>query len=114
MTRTILITGAGTGIGRDTAFALAERGHAVVASTYDEAQADALRAECLKRRQSINVFEMDITSAADRVQVAPLTIDVLINNAAIGDSGSLAEVDVNRIRRTFEVNARAPLSGWHA
>ncbi len=109
MTRTVLITGAGTGIGHDAAFALARRGHTVIATTYDEAQADALRAECVTRRQPMNVFKMDITSAADREQVATLVIDVLINNAAIGDSGSLAEVDVNRIRGTFEVNVFATL-----
>ena len=109
MTKTILITGAGTGIGRDAAFALAARGHTLVATTYDEAQAEALRAECMTRRQSMNVFKMDITSAADRAQAAPLDIDVLINNAAIGDSGSLAEVDVDRIRRTFEVNVFSTL-----
>lgn len=109
MTRTILITGAGTGIGRDAAFALAKRGHTVIATVYDEAQADVLRTECVKRGLPMNVFKMDITSPADREQVAPLEIDVLINNAAIGDSGSLAEVDVNRIRRAFEVNVFSTL-----
>jgi short-subunit dehydrogenase len=109
MKKTILITGAGTGIGRDAAFALAKRGHSVVATTIDNAQADALRTECRSRQQPMNVFKLDITSAVDRTQVASLAIDVLINNAAIGDSGSLAEVDVDRIRRTFEVNVFSTL-----
>ena len=109
MAKTILITGAGTGIGHDAAFALAKRGHTVIATTHDEAQAVTLRTECVTRRQPMNVFKMDITAAADREQVTPLAIDVLINNAAIGDSGSLAEVDVNRIRRTFEVNVFSTL-----
>lgn len=104
MSKTILITGAGTGIGRDAAFALAGRGHRIIAAVYDKAQAEALGAECLKRRQPMEVIKLDITSPTDREQIAPLSIDVLINNAAIGDSGSLAEVDVNQIRRTFEVN----------
>lgn len=107
--KTILITGAGTGIGRDAAFALATRGHTLIATTHNEAQADKLRAECATRRLPMNVFKMDITSAADRAQADPLAIDVLINNAAIGDSGSLAEVDVDRIRRTFEVNVFSTL-----
>jgi short-subunit dehydrogenase len=109
LSKTILITGAGTGIGRDAAFALARRGHQLIAAVYDEAQADALRAECLKRQQQMRVLKLDITSPTDREQVAPMAIDVLINNAAIGDSGSLAEVDVNRIRRIFEVNVFSTL-----
>lgn len=104
LSKTILITGAGTGIGRDAAFALARRGHQVVAAVHDAAQAEALRVECLKRRRTMEVLKLDITSPTDREQIAPLSIDVLINNAAIGDSGSLAEVDVNLIRKTFEVN----------
>lgn len=109
MNKTILITGAGSGIGRDAAFALAARGHRVLAATFDESQAMALRAECLGRKQTIEVFKLDITSPSDRDQVLRFDIDVLINNAAIGDSGSLAEVDVNRIRQTFEVNVFATL-----
>jgi len=109
MPKTILITGAGTGIGRDTAFALAARGHHVIATTLDETQAEALRAECAARQCVLEVFKLDITSPADREKVLPLTLDVLINNAAIGDSGSLAEVDINRVRHTFEINVFATL-----
>lgn len=109
MRKTILITGAGTGIGRDAAFALAERGHAVLATTFSAAQADALRAECAKRGQAMEVFKLDITDAADRALLLGRPMDVLINNAGLGESGSLAEVDVNRIRKVFEVNVFATL-----
>ena len=109
MRKTILITGAGTGIGRDAAFALAERGHAVLATTFSAAQADALRAECATRGQAMEVFKLDITDAADRNLLLGRPIDVLINNAGLGESGSLAEVDVNRIRKVFEVNVFATL-----
>ena len=109
MTKTILITGAGTGIGRDAAFALAARGHRVIATTFSVDQADALRAECRTRGQALEVFKLDITDAADRERVLELELDVLLNNAGIGESGSLAEVDVDRIRRVFEVNLFATL-----
>ena len=104
MNKTILITGAGSGIGRDAAFALAVRGHRVIATTLDEAQAQALRSDANTRNQKLEVFKLDITLATDRAQLLPLELDVLINNAAIGESGSLAEVDVDRIRQAFEVN----------
>jgi short-subunit dehydrogenase len=109
MSKTILITGAGSGIGRDTAFALAARGHRVLATTFNESQADALRALCQQRGQAMDIFKLDICSAADREQILQWQPDVLINNAALGDSGSLAEVDVDRIRRLFEVNVFATL-----
>jgi len=110
MTKTILITGAGSGIGRDAAFALAARGHRVLATTLDEAQAAALRAEAAQRGQPLEVFTLDISSAADRQLLLPLALDVLINNAGVGESGSLAEVDIDRIRQVFEVNVFATLA----
>ena len=94
----------------DAAFALATRGHQVYASTFSDAQAEALRAECANRRLPLNIFRMDITSEADRAQISALTFDVLINNAGIGESGSLAEVDIARIRKVFEVNLFATLA----
>jgi short-subunit dehydrogenase len=109
MQKTILITGAGTGIGRDAAFALAQRGHRVIATTFSEAQALALRAECERSGHALEVRKLDITLALDRAQLLDLPLDVLINNAGVGESGSLAEVDVDRIRKVFEVNLFATL-----
>lgn len=109
MNKTILITGAGSGIGRDAAFALATRGHRVIATTFSEEQAEALRAECRSRAQAMQVFKLDITEAGDRERVLALELDVLINNAAVGESGSLAEVDMRRVRHAFEVNLFATL-----
>lgn len=112
MKKTILITGAGTGIGRDAAFALAARGHRVWATTVDEAQAaelnrtarEALSSADRPSGGSIEAFKLDICNAEDRERVRPMELDVLVNNAGIGESGSLAEVDMARVRRNFEVN----------
>jgi short-subunit dehydrogenase len=110
MKKSILITGAGTGIGRDAAFALAGRGHRVLATAYSAAQADALRMEAARLQVALEVHKLDITDAADRAQVLDWPVDVLINNAGIGESGSLAEVDMERIRRVFEVNVFSTLA----
>ena len=106
MAKTILITGAGTGIGKDTAKNLIARGHKVYATTYSEAEAEALQAEL---GASATAFKLDITSAEDRAKIADLGLDVLVNNAAQNASGSLAEVDINIVRRLFEVNVFSSL-----
>ena len=92
MGKSILITGAGTGIGHAAAFALAARGHQVLATTINEDQAQALRQECASRAVAMEVFKLDITNAQDRALIAERDVDVLVNNAALGESGSLAEV----------------------
>jgi short-subunit dehydrogenase len=109
MSKTILITGAGTGIGKDTAFALTQRGHQVLATTQTEAQAVALQEAASAQGLKLEAFKLDITSAADRALLTQRRIDVLINNAALGESGSLAEVDMQRVRHLFEVNLFATL-----
>lgn len=109
MKKTILITGAGSGIGLDSAWALAARGHRVIATTFDEVQAQALQAMASARGVPLEVFKLDITSQDDRQKVLSFELDVLINNAGVGESGSLAEVDVGRIRQVFEVNLFATL-----
>ena len=110
MKKTILITGAGSGIGRDAAFALAARGHQVIATTFSQDQAQALRSEGVRRGLALEVFKLDITDAQDREKIQGLTLDVLINNAGVGESGSLAEVDIDRIRQVFEVNLFSTLA----
>ena len=104
MKKTVLITGAGSGIGRDTAFELCQRGHSVIATTETEEQAGQLRADVEKRQLKMDVFKLDVTDAKDRALVAKHELDVLINNAAIGETGSIAEIDMDKVRNNFEVN----------
>jgi short-subunit dehydrogenase len=109
MGKTILITGAGTGIGRDSAIELSKRGHRVIATTHTQTQADDLQAQCQQNGWAMDTFKLDITLPSDREKILPLELDVLVNNGAIGDSGSLAEVSIDRVRQTFEVNVFATL-----
>ncbi|MCX6296910.1 MAG: SDR family NAD(P)-dependent oxidoreductase [Bacteroidetes bacterium] len=100
----ILITGAGTGIGKDSALALAKRGHKVIATTETEEQSLSLQKEIKSHNLDIVVFKLDITNEQDRKKIEEHDLDVLINNAGIGESGSLAEIDINKVRHNFEVN----------
>ena len=100
MTKTVLITGAGSGLGKLAASMLAERGHTVIATTETEAQASALRNE----HAELTVAKLDITDPDDVARVDQWDLDVLIANAGLGQTGPLALIPIDRLRRVFEVN----------
>ena len=106
MGKTVLITGAGSGFGKGTAIALAERGHKVIATTETEAQADTLRGEY----PQIQVEKLDVTSNVDISKASKFDIDVLINNAGAGQTGPMADVPLDRVRHLFEVNVFGTLA----
>ena len=100
MPKTVLITGAGSGFGRGAAIELARRGHKVIAAVLNERQAaDLARAE-----PKLNVVKIDITDAKDIAKVDQWNVDVFIANAAIGQTGPLSLVPLERLRAVFEVN----------
>ncbi|EJO5347099.1 SDR family NAD(P)-dependent oxidoreductase [Clostridium botulinum] len=107
----ILITGAGSGLGKASSIALAKRGHKVYATTHRKSQAENLKEIALKENISENIesFKLDITLEEDRNIVKDLDIDALINNAAIGDSGSASEVSIDKYRNVFETNVFSAL-----
>lgn len=100
MSKTVLITGAGSGFGRLAAVRLAERGHTVIATTESQEQADELAAA----HPELTVAKLDITDDSDIATVDRWDIDVLIANAALGQTGPLARIPLERLRRVFEVN----------
>jgi short-subunit dehydrogenase len=103
--KTILITGARARNGLDAAVALAKRGHRVFATVHrEESVAGVEKIAKSLGLQNLKSFKLDICLPEDRARVADLEVDVLINNAAIGESGSLAEVPFDAIRRTMETN----------
>ena len=105
MTKTVMITGAGSGFGKGASLALAGRGHQVIATTETDAQAAELRAEA----PQLTVEKLDITSA-DVAKAADWDIDVLINNAGAGQTGPMADVPLDRVRHLFEVNVFGTLA----
>ena len=99
MSKSVLITGAGSGFGKGAALALAARGHHVIATTETAEQATALAAEA----PQLQVEKLDITTT-DVDHASGWTIDVLVNNAGFGQTGPMADVPMDRLRRIFEVN----------
>ncbi len=109
MSKTILITGASTGFGRDTAETLARAGHAVFASMRDPQTKNRNHAEAL-RKQGIEVIELDVSSdeSVERAVKAVLAragrIDVLINNAGIASAGITEAFTPEQAKLIFNTN----------
>lgn len=100
----ILITGARSGIGYATALELLNRGHFVYLTVHTDGQLDSILEKDELKTPNVNCFKLDITNEDDRNKIKELDIDVLINNAAIGNGGSIIEASMDTIRENFEVN----------
>ena len=100
----ILLTGASSGIGYDTAIALAEQGHKVYAAARRIERMEPLR------QYGITPLRMDVTdeqSMQDGVQTILSNegrIDALINNAGYGYFGAIENVPMDDARNQLEVN----------
>lgn len=105
----ILITGCRGGIGLDVACRLLKRGHKVYATVHRETSVNDVRTVLRSFGENFVVDKLDVTEASDVDKVDNWDIDVLINNAAIGDSGPLAEIDSEKVKAVFETNVFSTL-----
>lgn len=102
--KVILITGASSGMGKETAKKLIEDGHIVYAA--------ARRIEKMQDLEDMGgiPLKMDITKVEDIQRVVQTIesqqgrVDVLINNAGYGVYGAVEDTPVDDARRQFEVN----------
>lgn len=90
----IFITGAGSGIGKLSAIALARRGYEVFAGVKFEKEKEFFEKIIIQKQLKIHVFICNILNENDRKMISELGVDILVCNAAIGDSGSIAEISV--------------------
>jgi len=109
-----LVSGAGRGIGRSIALALASNGARVSLAARTEAELLALQAEIEATGEEAASFPADVSSEADVVRLVQDTVqrfgqlDILINNAGIGVFGPLVETTTEQWDRVMAVNARGP------
>jgi NAD(P)-dependent dehydrogenase (short-subunit alcohol dehydrogenase family) len=104
ISKTVLITGCSTGIGRATALRLAKAGHVVYASARKlDAIQDLGAAGC--KLLALDVCdEASIRAAVERVESEQGAVGVLVNNAGYGSEGPIEEVPMSEVRRQFETN----------
>ncbi|MCW0180213.1 MAG: SDR family oxidoreductase [Zavarzinia sp.] len=112
-----LITGAGSGIGRATAIALAEKGADIIATDIDEAAAE--RTATLARLVGVEAHarKVDVADAGAMTALADWTeemlggVDIVVNNAGIGMAGDFLDTSVEDWRRVLDVNLWGVIHG---
>ncbi|AZM57758.1 short chain dehydrogenase [Streptomyces sp. WAC 01529] len=114
----VLVTGAGSGIGRATAFAFAEAGARVVAVDRD-AESAARTAELSRLigapeawGETVDVAdEQAMEKLAEKVAREFGVVDVLVNNAGIGLSGSFLDTSAEDWKKVLDVNLWGVIHG---
>src|ERR1700746_1086044 len=113
--RVVLITGAGSGIGRALSIEGAKRGMALVLAGRRQDALEETRA-LLSAGVSHVVVPTDITRRDDRERLASAiyssygSLDILFNNAGIVEGGPLDSCSDDVIARTFATNVMAAIS----
>jgi NAD(P)-dependent dehydrogenase (short-subunit alcohol dehydrogenase family) len=108
--RSILITGASSGIGEHSALALKGRGWRVFATARKEEDLARLREAGIEALYLDYEDEASVLAAATSVlEATGGRLDALFNNGAYGQVGAVEDLSTAVLRRQFEVN----LFGWH-
>lgn len=118
--KTVVITGASSGIGRAAAMAFAENGANLVLAARREDVLETVAAECRVFGVKTLAVKTDVTNADQMKRLAKAaadlgnTIDVWINNAGIGSVGEFTETPVTAHQRVIETNLLGYIHGAHA
>ncbi len=116
MSKTVFITGASRGIGRECALLFAQNGYNV-AAVYNKSEEDAQR---LREQTGCELYKCDAAdcnAAHEAVNAAAKRfggIDVLINNAAIAQQALFSDITEQMWDRMFDVNVKGVYSFTHA
>ncbi|NTF59517.1 SDR family oxidoreductase [Agrobacterium rhizogenes] len=104
--KSVLVTGAGKGIGRTVAQMLASRGAQVVALSRSEADLRSLETEIGSRSIAVDLADAVATRAA---AAAAMPVDYLVNCAGTTTLEAFVDVTTEAFDHLIAVNARAPL-----
>lgn len=112
MTETVLITGAGIGIGRAAALAFGAAGHHVVVTDVLDAEGQAVVAEITAAGGSAEYHRLDVRSTANadalvaKIEAARGGIDVIVANAGIAHKVPLPALTDDKWDHTFDIDLK--------
>jgi len=110
MEKVAIITGSSSGIGFETALALAKEGYFTYATMRDTTKSDKIKEIAQKENLKINILELDVDdensvkAAIAQILDQKQRIDVLVNNAGWGLWGCVEDVSVDEFKEQFETN----------
>lgn len=117
--KTVLVTGAASGIGLETALAFARRGADLVICDVDEvglaaasAQIEALGRSVLARRVDVSKAD-EMETFADEVHQNIPAIDILMNNAGVGIGGPFLSTSLEDWNWILGINTLGVVHGCH-
>jgi len=110
MEKVALVTGSSSGIGFETALALARENYFTFASMRNTGKADKILEIAKKENLNLEVIELDvdkeesIKSAVKKIQEQKGRIDILVNNAGYGLFGCVEDITIDDLKAQFETN----------
>ncbi len=110
MEKVAIVTGSSSGIGYETALALARDGFYTFATVRNLKKADKISQVAKKENLNIEIIELDvddeksISAAVEKILAKKQRIDVLVNSAGWGLFGSVEDVSMKDFRAQFETN----------
>ena len=110
MERVAVVTGTSSGIGFETALALAREGYYTYATMRDVTKSDRIKELGKKDNLKISVLELDVDdensvkNAIQKILDQKQRIDILVNNAGWGLWGCVEDVSVDEFKAQFDTN----------
>lgn len=113
----VSVTGAGSGIGRETSFAFAREGAEVVVSDIDEASVKDTAAQIAARGGVAHAYTLDVSDAdaverfAEQVCADHGVPDIVVNNAGVGQAGFFLDTPAEEFDRVLDINFGGVVNG---
>jgi len=110
MEKVAVVTGTSSGIGFETALALAREGYYTYATMRDTTKSDKIKELVKKDNLKISVLELDVDdessvkNAIQKILAQKQRIDILVNNAGWGLWGCVEDVSVDEFKAQFDTN----------